>query len=161
MMRMFMTRIAIKCVLFVGLICMAYAAYLFGVNPSLKSDAQDEITLEGSHFGNAPINRIVRAKITVVNKSRFPIRFLGGPDGCQPGGCIKMTGECPQIIDPHSSRDIPLLVSVSQLGNCSLIINVYLDTGGKSTLHQVQIMGCGLPVDVEHSIFTPKSTKME
>lgn len=103
------------------------------------------VVVEGTDVGERPVYAELPAIVRIRNNSDAPIRFVGGPNGCQPGGCMHTTGPCPLVIPAHSAQDIPLAVSVSTPGPFRLGVCVYLDVAGVAVERTVDLTGTGVP----------------
>jgi len=98
-----MTRIIAICGLIVGLAALGYAVLLFCEHPEQPHTVESgTVVVEGAELGEVGLQSIVPAYIRIHNNSNVAIRFIGGPNGCQPGGCMKTTGQCPLTIDANA-----------------------------------------------------------
>jgi hypothetical protein len=108
----------------------------------------DAVVVEGADLGDIPTGADVPAHVLIHNRSNSPVRFIGGPNGCQPGGCLRTTGICPMTIPSNSVGDVPLSVSVSAQGSFRLTVSVYLDITGAAVERTVYLTGRGVqPLD--------------
>jgi hypothetical protein len=135
--------------LVIGLATIGYAVVLFTSEPPAAEGAAavepTAIVVEGTDIGETAVHTEVPARVRIHNNSNGAIRFIGGPNGCQPGGCMRTTGKCPLTISPNSVEEIPLSVSVSMLGTFRLAVCVYLDVAGAAVERVVYLSGIGIP----------------
>jgi hypothetical protein len=124
-----------------GLAAIAYAVVLLTAKPEAVDPAA--VAVEGAEIGEAPLFTEVPAIVRIRNDSPVAIRFVGGPDGCQPGGCMHTTGPCPLTIPANSTAEVPLSVSASRPGPFRLVASIYLDLAGVSVERTVEIAGTG------------------
>ena len=124
-----MCRVVTIGALAIGLATIGYAISLFMASPAQPPKVErTAIVVEGADVGETTIGVIVPVHIRIHNNSNVAIRFIGGPNGCQRGGCMKTTGPCPLTIDANSVADVPLDLSVSMLGSYQLSVCVCTST---------------------------------
>ncbi|MSR51663.1 MAG: hypothetical protein EXS09_00015 [Gemmataceae bacterium] len=150
-----MCRVVTIGALAIGLATIGYAISLFMASPAQPPKVErTAIVVEGADVGETTIGVIVPVHIRIHNNSNVAIRFIGGPNGCQRGGCMKTTGPCPLTIDANSVADVPLDLSVSMLGSYQLSVCVYLDIAGSAVERTVYLTGHGIPAAESNSIPT-------
>lgn len=113
------------------------------------------IVVEGPDIGTTAVYTEVPAAVRIHNNSDVPIRFIGGPNGCQRGGCMHTTGPCPLTIPAHETADVPLAVTVSTVGPFRLSVCVYLDLAGVAVERTVDLTGTGIPAAAQAASAQP------
>lgn len=103
----------------------------------------EEVIVDSIDVGEIVLVTPASANITIQNNSNWPIRFIGGPSGCQAGGCLETLGECPCTIPAHSSREIPIEIRVYEPGPFQLSAPVFLDIANASVQRTIHISGVG------------------
>lgn len=150
-----MCRVVTIGALVIGFATIGYAVSLFMASPAQPPTVEGTaILVEGADIGEIPVSVMVPVHIRIHNNSNVAIRFIGGPNGCQRGGCMKTTGTCPLTIEANSVAEIPLDVSVSGLGSFQLEVSVYLDLAGSAVERTVYLTGHGIPAAESNSIPT-------
>jgi len=145
-----MSRVVLICGFIIGLAAIGYAIALFAENTKQPVIVEREaVVVQGAELGETPIYAMTPIRFRIQNNSNVAIRFIGGPNGCQPGGCLKTTGPCPLTIEANSVAEIPLDVSVSTLGSFQLEVCVYLDLAGVGVARTVYLTGTGVPATEE------------
>jgi hypothetical protein len=138
-----MRRLVAACGFLLGLAAIGYAVMLLLAKPTTITAG--EVVVEGTDIGDTAVDTIAAARVVIRNDSNVAIRFVGGPFGCQPGGCLKTIGECPRTIPAHSTAEVILEVSVSAPGSFRLTVPVYLDLAGVGVERTVYLTGTGVP----------------
>ena len=147
-----MMRLVASCGLVVGLGLVGYAVKLSvtgppAADPAAVTAAAALVVVEGADVGDAAVGAVVPARLVIRNDSAAPIRFVGGPFGCLPGGCLRSTGPCPLTIPPGGAADIPLDVSAAAPGPFRLAAPVFLDVAGAAVERTAYVTGHGVPAD--------------
>lgn len=141
-----MCRVVTICGLVIGFATIGYAVSLFVTSHTqLPTVERTAIVVEGADIGEIPVGVMVPVHIRIHNNSNVAIRFIGGPNGCQPGGCMNTTGTCPLTIEANSVAEIPLDVRASILGSFQLEVCVYLDLAGAAVQRTVHLTGQAVP----------------
>jgi len=141
-----MCRAVTICGLVIGFATIGYSISLFMASPAQpRTVERSEIVVEGADIGEVPVGVMVPVRIRIHNNSNVAIRFVGGPNGCQRGGCMKTTGPCPLSIDANSVVEIPLDVCASIAGSFQLEVCIYLDLAGAAVLRTVHLTGYAVP----------------
>ena len=137
-----MRHVAAACGLLVGVAAVAYAVTLFLSGP--RAIEPGTVVVEGADIGDTAVDTVTPTRIRIRNDSDVAIRFVGGPYGCQPGGCLRTTGECPLTIPARTTAEVTLSVSLSATGPFQLTVPVYLDLAGTGVERTVYLTGTGV-----------------
>ncbi len=149
-----MNRIIAICGLVIGFGVIGYAVLIFTTDTAQAPKVEPAaIVVEGADIGEIPIGGMVPVHIRIHNNSNVAIRFIGGPNGCQPGGCMNTTGTCPLTIEANSVAEIPLDVRASILGSFQLEVCVYLEVAGAAVYRTVNLTGYAVPAAENEAVF--------
>lgn len=144
-----MRRFLAICGFALGFGAIGYAVTLIVKDTPKKAPeiSREDIVIDEIDIGEATMYGIVPTHLRIHNNSQTAIRFIGGPNGCQPGGCIRTLGPCPLEIEAGTTVEIPLEVSVSAEGSVRLQVDLYLDLAGVGVERTTHLAAVGLPPD--------------